>query len=297
MNCRVNTGWKIWRQMRPLLVVMIVFFPTILLAQSDSTSTGMIEFIPHGWTFEPLLAPTIEPRVGLVTHFNDNSLRLDIGNSIDLLRFNIPEAKDHLLTMGADFFTWTALRGVENFHFPVDAVDYLFGINFAYRNSRERLTFSSRFRISHISAHLVDGSYEKKTSLWRNDRLPKVYSREFFDLVLAMDFHWIRLYAGVQYLFHVDPPEIPKWSLQLGTEFVQERVFDLPLHLYCAYDFRLQSLARYAAIHSLQAGVKLGIWRGRGVKVFVVAYNGLSYHGEYYDLRSSYWGPGFTVDF
>ena len=293
----VNQQGKRWHLNGQLLLVIIVLFPSLSLAQIDSTSAGMIEFIPNGWTFEPLLAPTIESRVGLVTHFNDNSLRLDIGNSIDLVSLNILDTKEHRMTMGADFFTWTALRGVENFHFPVDAVDYLFGINFAYRKSNERQTFSSRLRISHISAHLVDGSYEKKTSLWRNDRLPRVYSREFFDLVSAMDFHWVRLYAGVQYLFHVDPPEIPKWSLQLGTEFVQERVFDLPLHFYCAYDFRLQSLTRYAAIHSLQAGVKFGIWRGRGVNIFVVAYNGHSYHGEYYDLRTSYWGPGFTVDF
>ena len=36
------------------------------------------------------------------------------------------------LSFGADLFTYTLLRSQSDFHFPVDAVDYLFGVNFGY---------------------------------------------------------------------------------------------------------------------------------------------------------------------
>lgn len=274
----------------------ILCFTAFAQTSSDSVSRT-IEFVPNGWTFPPLIANTFEPRVGLVTHFNDNSLRLDIGNSVDLTRIRLSDYENERFTMGSDFFTYTALRGQTNFRFPVDAVDYLFGINFAYAKKYERYTFASRLRISHISAHLVDGSFEKESSLWRNGRLPRVYSREFFDGVVALEYDWVRVYGGVQYVFHVDPPELPKWSFQLGTEVVKQNLLDEPIHFYLAYDFKLISITKYAAVHSVQAGIKFGYWRGRGLNLFLAAYSGSNYHGEYFDLRTSYWGPGFLVEF
>lgn len=279
------------------LTILFILHSLSLFSQTQIFPSEFIEFIPHGWTFPPLIAQTIEPRVGFLAHFNDNNLRLDIGNSIDIFRVKISNDSTERLTTGADFFTWTALRGEENFHFPVEAVDYLFGLNFSYQKKNESNTLSSRLRISHISAHLVDGNYDKSNSSWRNNRFPRIYSREFIDVIFAIEQNWFRIYGAVQYLFHVDPPELAKWSYQFGTEIVKLNLFDLPVHSYLAYDLRFVSISKYAAVHSTQAGIKVGYWRGRGLNIFIAAYNGMSYHGEYYDIPQSYWGPGITIDF
>ncbi len=245
----------------------------------------------------PLLAPPVEARMGTLVHANDNRLRLDAGNSVDLIRFHVSGCPAERLTLGADFFTYTSLRAQQNFHFPVDAVDYLFGANVSYALDCGALAYQGRLRISHISAHLVDGRYDKSSSLWIEGQLPRVYSREFFDLLGALDAGWVRGYAGAQYLFHVDPPDLPRWSWQAGIECARRELFAAPVHLYAAYDLRLVSIRAYTAAHALQAGVKFGAWRGRGLDVYLAYYNGMNYHGEFYDQRAEYWGPGLSVEF
>lgn len=282
-----------------LVITTCIFFYTskLFTQQLSDSDQSSVEFIPHGWTFDPLIANTFEARVGLLKHFDDNRLRLDIGNSIDLVQLHFLEQKDERISFGADFFTFTALRQQKNFHFPVDAVDYLFGINFSYQKKCNNEILEARLRISHISAHLVDGSYDKENSVWRDGRLPKVYSREFIDAVGSADFNWLRFYGGAQFLFHLDPSDLPKWSYQLGIEFVKQNIFEQKIHPYFAYDLKFISISKYAAVHSLQTGIKFGYWRGRGFNLFFAAYNGLQYHGEYYDMSQSYSSLGFTFDF
>ncbi len=249
--------------------------------------------------FAPLLAPATEARVGAVSLRGEGRLRLDIGNSIDIVTFPISGRPGEAMSAGAEFFTWSSLRQTANFHFPVDAVDYLFGLTLNYmRPLDSTLSVSSRFRLSHISAHLVDGSYDKFEGGWRDGAAPRVYSREFAELTAAIDYRdCLRVYAGAQYVYHIDPSELLPWMARIGAEASPRIPGIAYLRPYAAYEACLSG--GYAAVgnHSLQAGVKLGKWRGEGVNVFIAWYNGLSQHGEYHDRRWSYWGPGFTVDF
>jgi hypothetical protein len=191
------------------------------------------------------------------------------------------------------------LRQDENFHFPVDAVDYLFGLNASYRAPAGGTNvFLARFRFSHISAHLVDGSYDKRAGAWRDDRLPRVYSREFLDLVGAWEHaDALRIYAGLQYVYHIDPADLGRWSLQAGIEGSLPAVWQPWINIYAAYDFRLAKIRSYTGNHSAEAGVKFGSWRGKGVRLFLAWYEGYSQHGEYFDDRWSYWGWGTAIDF
>jgi hypothetical protein len=203
------------------------------------------------------------------------------------------------MSIGADFFTWTALRRLPTFHFPVDAIDYLFGVNLSYRRPLDAdLAIESRFRLSHISAHLVDGRYDKTAGQWIDNRLAQIYSREYFDLVVALD--WtdaFRVYAGGQYIYHIKPTTIGRFALQAGAEGVMPNLAGTWLHAYAAYDFKLYSAPAYVASHSIQAGVKFGHWHGRGVNVFLAVYDGMNQNGEFFDQRQSFWGPGMTIEF
>lgn len=249
--------------------------------------------------FAPLIAHHLEPRVGMSRLVEEERLRLDIGNSIDILRWN--DVLDGAsLAAGADFFTWTSLRQEKDFHFPVDAVDYLFGIYASYhRRLDDASSIAARLRLSHISAHLVDGSYVKEEGRWRDGQLPRVYSREFVDLVVAYEYRdWLRAYGGGKYIYHIDPPELGQWSPQAGLEASWLSAFDVPtLHGYVAVDARMLDVEGWDTALNLQLGVKLGAWRGTGVDLFIAYYHGMSQHGEYYDSMWSYWGPGFNIAF
>lgn len=241
--------------------------------------------------FRPLAANTFEPRVGLIWHANDNRLRLDIGNSIDLLQYRF-ESPTQRLTIGSDFFTYTLLRGEKNFHFPVDAVDYLFGFNVNYLDSLGVGILSGRLRLSHISAHFVDGHFDGTAGTWKDGMSPRVYSREFFDLTAAYeDAESFRVYAGAVYLWHVDPTSLPKLNGYAGGEY--HRTLIPVLDGFAAYQITATGLRPR---HELQLGVKLGAWNGRGTKFFFIYHSGNSIHGEYHDRADEYSGVGFNID-
>ncbi|MBE0644207.1 MAG: DUF1207 domain-containing protein [Bacteroidetes bacterium] len=277
-----------------IVLFCLAAFPAALFSQSSGDVSGGQGRL----LFPPLIAHHVEPRVGMSRLVEEERLRLDIGNSIDLLHFEGVREGDRG-AVGADFFTWTSLRQEAAFHFPVDAVDYLFGVNASYRHDLdETSSVSARLRLSHISAHLVDGSYDKTTAAWRDADPPQVYSREFVDLVLAYDYSgMLRVYAGAQYIYHIDPAELGKYAMQAGVEAVwRDAPFD-GVHLYCAYDLRILDNGAMRSAHGLQIGAKIGTWRGSGVNLFLAYYHGPSQHGEFYDRMWSYWGPGLNFDF
>ncbi|MDH7514857.1 MAG: DUF1207 domain-containing protein [Bacteroidota bacterium] len=195
--------------------------------------------------------------------------------------------------------TWTALRREEHFHFPVDAVDYLFGMTVNYRLSYDSITFCAvRLRFSHISAHLADGSYDKVAGSWRDGRVPEVYSREFIELIGAIEFgENLRLYGGGHYVYHIDPGNLFPWMLRAGLEVAYTPPRPSWFHSYFAYDVRLAGGGKPVGNHSFQGGIKFGAWNGTGIRVFLTYFNGLSPHGEYHDIRISSWGSGFSIDF
>jgi hypothetical protein len=275
-------------------VMLTTFHSPFCFAAPDDT-TGL-SFVSSGLLFKPLIANTFEPRVGLFSELNKNSLRLDIGNSIDLLSYHFKKNKE-ILSFGADFFTFTQLRGEQHFHFPVNAVDYFFGINVSGKKILETGTLSARMRISHISAHFVDGHYDGTTAAWRDNRYPVVYSREFVDPVICFEPNLFpsRFYAGMTYLFHVDPKWLPKLSEYGGGEISFPSA--LLLTPYIAYQATFMKIHTTAIRHNAQAGIKIGNYYGRGLDIYLSYFSGYSIHGEYYDVKENYFAIGFLVNF
>lgn len=263
-----------------------------LAASIAFTQDKGFDFYGGPLLFKPLVANTFEPRVGLIWHANDNRLRLDIGNSVDMIQYVFLNEK-RLLTIGSDFFTYTLLRGEKNFHFPVDAVDYLFGFNVNYRDTLDNGVLSARLRLSHISAHFVDGHYDGPTGIWKDGLNPRVYSREFFDLTIGFEPNdMIRHYAGLIYLWHVDPTNLPTTLAYAGTEIHTQVI--AATNLFAAYQCTATGMRPR---HELQAGTKIGNWNGRGTEVYFIYHSGNSIHGEYHDQKDEYSGIGFNVNF
>ena len=252
------------------------------------------EFFPKNLLVQPFVANIFEPRLGFDFHARESSLELNISNSIEIYRF-----KNALgfFSFGADLFTFTRLRREAKFHFPVDAVDYLFGVNFSYLKKEGNFIQGFRLRFSHISAHFADGHFDNYTHTWHGNRTPIVYSREFVELTPFLGWNNFRFYLTVAYVYHIDPDILGRDYYQLGFDYHSGRsIFIKNLRPFFGYDFRLNHLENYTGNHSLKAGLKFGEPRGRGISVFLNYFKGNSFHGEYYNVKRTFFSIGLNLD-
>ena len=257
-------------------------------------SQDKLESFPDDLNFKPFMANIFEPRLGFVFQTGENQLRMDIGSSLDILRYQTED--DIIFGFGADMFTYTFLRGEDNFHFPVDAVDYLFGLNFTAKKKLGCGELGARLRISHISAHFVDGHYSGSTGEWLDGRGPIVYSREFLEFMPYYKINDFRFYAGTAYIFHVDPEDLGKDYYELGAEYIKDGLLFGVASPYAAYDLRITNLDEYKANHSFALGVKFGKPGGKGFSLYYNYYDGYSIHGEYFNVEDSYSAIGINLD-
>lgn len=277
-------------------MIMKKLFLLFLLVCSISKTFGQtgLEYFPSDLNIQPFAANMLEPKLGFLFQFDKNELRLDIGSSMDLIHYK--PCEDQLFSLGADLFTYTLLRGETDFHFPVDAVDYLFGLNFGYKQQFEKYEIGARLRISHISAHFVDGHYNGTENEWRDGRFPRVYSREFLELMPYINYENIRFYIGYTYLYHVDPLYIGKNNLQAGFDYYAKDMICKYISPFAGYDIKLVKIGEYTANNSLHIGVKFGNAEGRGLSISYQFYSGKSIHGEYFDYQKKYSSIGLNLD-
>lgn len=271
-----------------ILVYIFIFFNfTLIFAQSEK------KWFPSELNIQPFTANFLEPRVGFLFNVKENNIRLDIGNSIDLIQY---ELTDEVISFGADFFTYTRIRGEKEFHFPVETIDYLFGINSGYKKNIEDKEIGLRFRLSHISSHLVDGQFDKSTFQWRNGRLPEVYSREFIEIFPFIRYDNLRLYFGFTHIFHSSPKNVKKNILQLGFDYFLSNKIDNLINPFFAYDFKLSGKNKYIGNNFINFGIKFGKFNKKGLSIYYSFISGNSIHGEYFDIIEKYSNVGFTID-
>lgn len=266
------------------------YFGIFLILCLNNFAQNRVELFPPNLLVQPFIANTLKPKLGFEFKSSKNEISLNVGNSIDILHYTINERSK--ISLGADLFTYTLLRSQSNFHFPVDAVDYLFGFNFGYSNEN----YGARLRISHISAHFVDGHFDKAENKWRDGRPPIVYSREFFELIPFYTYENLRFYGGLTYIFSIDPTNIGTDQYQVGFEYFGIGLISETLIPYFAYDFRLLNIYGYTGNNSLETGIKWGYQKGRGISFYFRYFSGYSIHGEYFDVKEDFTSVGFNLD-
>ena len=251
------------------------------------------EWFPSELNIKPFEANMLEPKAGF-SFMSENRLRLDISNSQDFYK---KENGNATLSFGGDLFTFTRLRSESDFHFPVEAIDYLFGFNGGYKVVNEADEYGFRLRLSHISAHFVDGKYDSKIQNWNDGDSPRVYSREFIELFPFYKYKGLRTYIGLTYLFHVTPKNIGKEIYQLGFDYYMNWINTGIFVPYIAYDFKLNKIDTFVGNNIFTAGIKFGKAFGKGISVAYSYFSGLSVQGEYYDRKESYSAIGINLDF
>uniref|UniRef100_A0A832G6A1 DUF1207 domain-containing protein n=1 Tax=Ignavibacterium album TaxID=591197 RepID=A0A832G6A1_9BACT len=268
-----------------LTFLIILLFNSLLSAQH--------QWFPSELNVQPFTANILEPKAGFLFNISDNKIRLDIGTSQDILHIKNNET---IISFGADLFTFTRLRSESDFHFPVETIDYLFGLNASYKKMYCDNELGFRFRFSHISAHLVDGQFDKTTNQWRDGRLPHVYSREFIEFFPFIRFNDLRFYAGLTYIFHSSPKEIKKGIFQFGGDFFVTKLRTDWFTPFIAYDFKLSGKEKYVGNNFINFGMKFGEFNKKGFSIYYSYISGKSIHGEYFDLNESYSSIGFNLD-
>jgi hypothetical protein len=272
---------------------------------------------PSSHSFIPPYAGKTEARIGGTREFSNDKLRLDIGGSSDIVTvksyslvpspISATDGYRKLLTLGAEFFTWTRLRANDNFKFPVEAVDYYFGINAASDLPNNLLDWGQstvRLRVAHISAHIVDGD----TSFTNPQQKYITYSREFADVMLSL---WApkdvphssrptwssRLYLGALWLFHTIPDTLGVLTPYAGFDGEWELMQQFPLTLKLGYEARLNTELEPIGEHLARVGLKLGRYYSRGVVIEGSFYSGRSPYGQHFSQREKFFSLGFAVDY
>jgi hypothetical protein len=252
--------------------------------------------------FKPLLADPAEPRIAVMPMLSKDGLQLDIGTSADIY-----QNSEKNFAVGVDFGTFSLLNTEDNFKFPVDTIDYLFGINATWKTSIDigSLPFdelAARLRLSHISSHFEDGHTDENGDWIQTGpfEIPFTYSREFLNLTIALstpESH--RIYVGYQYLWHTIPDDISKHAILAGAEI------STPYNTYLAADFKLLPIWRrgedgetegYRGTWNLQAGMRLTAVGLDRVRIACNYFSGMSRHGMYFYLPESHSSIGMIVD-
>ena len=271
-----------------LTLVFILLCPTFI-----SYSQNNCEWFPGNLNIQPFTANILEPKAGFEFLLGKSQLHLNIGTSQDLYRsFNEKSS----LSFGADLFTYSLLRSTAEFHFPVDAIDYLFGLNAGYKIKDCNIEYGARFRLSHISAHFVDGNFDFAKNSWRNGRQPQVYSREFIELFPFIKYETLRTYLGFTYIFNITPDYLGKEIYQLGFDYYLADFISQGITPFAAYDFKLSKIEKFKGNNSIVLGLKFGEYDSKGFSIRFSYFSGSSIHGEYFDLSDTFSSLGFNLE-
>ncbi len=327
-SIQIITDWtdRSLRQCSPVLLlavlVALVMIPIDLAAQGGGSPPAWgPATLPErlGRALMPY-AGKYEPRIGGSRESERDKLRLDIGAGVDLVQipYTVPVTETTMgmpvvggdyradagrLSFGAEFFTWTRLRAADNFKFPVEAVDYYFGIVGQLYASRSIIS-DVRLRVAHISAHLVDGD----PSFTSPEQQYMTYSREFADLMVGLTppialntIHngagaRIRPYVGAQWLFHTIPDTLGALTPYAGLDVAVQPI-RIPVTLRFGYEARLNTELEPIGEHHVRLGVKFGDIDSHGVLVEGSYYSGRSHYGQHFSEREEYFSLGFGVDF
>ena len=263
------------------LFVYIVIFCSVLSAEDK--------------IFNPPVAAQIEARIGTYYLIDDDKMRLDIGNSFDLMK--IYENDKIQINTGADLMTYTRLRSVGKLKFPVETTDYYFGFNSTFvQKSKTNNYFSGRVRVAHISSHLIDG-YSKNGVF---NKMPYVYSREFVDVLGAYNIDLdgkakIKFYAGANFVFSTIPDEVNIMEPQIGFD-IKHKLWSENLELIAGFDHRLLGENNvYRGSNSIQAGLNYTTSKNTSIFLGYYFFTGHSMHGLFIKENDHYNGIGVQL--
>lgn len=286
--------------LKKIFIISTILLNSLLLSQNKTFA----ELFPAGLHFFPLKANYQEARIGIFYYPEDASLKVDIGNNIDLIAIHFPRSNSKL-TFGIEFMAYALSSSFEGKRLQIDAIDGFFGGNAIFSKMMSDNKVIARFRFIHNSAHLVDGSYIKTEGKWKNDVLPIPYTKDFGELTLARKHYFdqsiLQYNIGLSYASHVRPLELKKFSANFGFELALKNIFgeifDRENNFFIADFLSFEGIPKYVGSNNLIGGIKFGEWESKGVVFYLSYYTGRNMFSEYFYEKVSKFGIGFFIDF
>ncbi len=286
--------------MRKILIVFLLFITSFSFGQKKYT----FELFPSGQNFIPLRANFEEARLGVMVYASNLNLKVDIGNSSDLLKYSWNNGRD-VLTADIEFMAYALATSYSQYRLQIDAVDGFFGGGVAFSHKMQGGRFLGRFRIIHNSSHLVDGHYDQRKKMWIDGKKPIPFTRDFGELLLGKEISTssvdARYYGALAFAKLVRPSLIKRWSASAGVEVAFKNLtgkfFAQPTSPFVALHSTLKGMPAYSLSYNLMAGIKLGRWIGKGVNFYLSYYRGNNFFNEYYSEKIELFSIGFFVDY
>ncbi len=264
------------------------------------------ELFPAGLNFIPLKAGIDEARMGLLYYTATTNMKVDIGNSVDVLGFNFPGSKSRI-TVGAEFMAYAYVTSYLAYRLQIDAVDGFFGGNIVYSKNLGNGRLAARFRYIHSSAHLVDGHWNNSKDMWIDNKLPDAYGNNNGELLLAREEYFgktfLRYYGGLSMSTGKKTGErnLKRFLYKGGFEYslpdLFGKVFNKGESLFIAVNFDVRGIPEYIVNQNYLLGLKLGGWKEKGLVLYASYYNGGDVFNQYFNIRVSRFGIGFMFDF
>ncbi|MDP3683987.1 MAG: hypothetical protein Q8S01_08635 [Ignavibacteria bacterium] len=290
-------------KLRKLILLILIYIVGLL---SPAYSQTRFEFLPDGLNFLPLRANSQEAKIGVLYYPENANLKVDIGNTMDLLSFQFSESKSKL-NFGIEFMAYASVIGYEQLRLQIDAVDGFFGGNATFTKPIEDDLLSFRLRFIHYSAHLVDGNYwvHPYPRDWTKPGGPIAFTRDFGELIAAntinVNNYSLRYYGGGAFSARIRPAILKRFSATAGFEIHSDKIigklFDKPVNIFLAHNINYAGLPDYSFTNQSQLGIKFGDWESKGILFYFSFYSGNNMFSEYFDEKINKVGFGFAVDF
>jgi len=279
-----------------------LFFLLIIIQTLNIQAQNKFELFPYGRNFAHLRANNIEPAVGILYDPASSNLKVDIGNSVDMLKYEL--GKDKYISIGIDFMGYAYTTSYAGNRLQIDALDGVLGGNISYSEFYGTKISQFRLRIIHNSAHLVDGNYDIQKQEWISQK-PIPYTKDFVELAYAYSNLYkkvrYRIYSIVAWAWMVRPKTLKKISGVIGGEFYFNfEKFNLnksPFNFFMAINYESEGIPEYIANLRFQLGFKIGKIFKKGFVLYYEYFHGSNPFNEYYKQIISRKGIGFVVDF
>jgi len=248
-----------------------LIFVSFLISATAFSNLGL-ELIPKGRPFRMTFADPREIRMALIF---EGSSKIDatIGNYFSLFGIRGEDGSDWFFHVGLEGCGYFTMRQA-NHRFPLETADGLIG----FYTETSVGPFQYQFRLTHISAHLADGSSDGSIA----------YSRETAILragyLLNPDTHF---YTGVHYMVNTIP-QLPRWAFQVGASSFF-RLFQGKLAPFAAFDLKHKGDVSVNPSFNLQLGVAFGnppeIYKS--FRFFYSYFTGTDPRGQYFTKQTT----------
>ncbi len=289
--------------MKKFVYFFILFLLFIINNQAQEKKIKF-DFLPSGLNFVPLKANIQEAKIGVLFFPDNKNLKVDMGNSTDLLKLNILTDNISFAT-GIEFMGYALSTNYKEYRLQIDALDGFFGGNITFKKKYTNNELNIRLRIIHNSAHLVDGHYDFIKKMWIGIDTSLHFTKNFYELTIAHQlntgFGYFKYYGGFSHSFFVRPASIKRINYHAGFELDFKNLFGKFFakdeNIFLANHFGLSGFHEYVGSQQTMLGIKFGDWESKGITIYTSYYTGLNFFDAYYGERISKFGIGFYVDF